>query len=141
MGGQRGKGGKESVDGIIAKIGSDLQCKKHREVKEIKEKKGRAPVRLESWDPEYHHLNGPPPVHATVEIEESKPKPINVSFSSCWAKGTYFIDPRGGGGRGGGQSFLFESNPFFSWINIGPIHSSLYNARTIRRPPPKWPNC
>lgn len=40
-GGERGKGGKESVYGIRVKMGSDLQCKERREVKERKERKKR----------------------------------------------------------------------------------------------------
>lgn len=44
-------------------------------------------MKLERWDPEYHHLNGPPPVHAEVEFGESKPKPRSANFSSFWRNG------------------------------------------------------
>lgn len=41
------------------------------------------PVQLESWDPEYYHLSGPPPVHAEVEFGEPKPKLTSATCSSC----------------------------------------------------------
>lgn len=40
------------------------------------------PVQLESWDPEYYHLSGPPPVHAEVEFGEPKPKLTSATCSS-----------------------------------------------------------
>lgn len=77
------KWGKSLFVVIMARLCS---VKDSEEKKSAQEKKG-APVKLECWDPEYHHLNGPPPVHAEVEFEESKPKPISATFSSFWANG------------------------------------------------------
>lgn len=58
-------------------------------------------MKLESWDPEYHRLNGPlPPVHAEVKFGESKPKPIGATFSSFWAD--WALDP---GSNGLNQNF------------------------------------
>lgn len=74
-------------------------------------------MKLESWDPEYHHLNGPPPVHSEVKFGESKPKAIiSATFSSFWANRIEQLI--------GGATFL--NNKFFSsWI-LGPFIHPLY---------------